>query len=175
MIPLLSLDFETTGLDVCHDRIVEVGAVSLSPPGYLVLLDSLVDPGTVIPLSASRVHRVTDAKATMAPPTRDVLTQLLDWLDTVDGVVGYNIDDYDWRLLREECRRAGLGDRFEAIHKRVVIFDVMRLLPRRQSLVAVASSMFGNDGGFNAHSAVADATMTARVFMRMVETGMIRL
>lgn len=179
---LVCLDFETTDLDISTARIVEVGVVSLSgisqrpaTPTFTTLIDTFADPGIVIPPSASRVHGINDAKATMAPPTRDVLVRLLRILEDFDAVVGFNIDDYDWRVLAAECRRWGLAAEFVALNRRLVIFDVMRLLPRRQSLVAVASSMFGDDGGFNAHSAAADATMTARVFMRMVETGMIRL
>ena len=177
---LACLDFETTDLDISTARIVEVGVVSLSsigqrPLAFTTLLDTLVDPGITIPLSASRVHGISDARATMAPPTRDVLVRLLSILDDFDAVVGFNIDDYDWRVLATECRRWGLAAEFAALNSRLVIIDVMRLLPRRRSLVAVAGAMFGDEGGFSAHSALADATMTGRVLARLVDDGVIRL
>ena len=111
----------------------------------------------------------------MAPPTRDVLVRLLGILDDFDAVVGFNIDDYDWRVLAAECRRWGLAAEFSALHRRLVIIDVMRLLSRRRSLVAVAGAMFGVDGGFHAHNAIADAMMTGRVLARLVDDGAIRL
>jgi DNA polymerase III epsilon subunit-like protein len=177
---LICLDFETTDLDTSSCRIVEVGAVSLSrrqgaAPTFTTLLDTVVNPGIVIPPSASRVHGISDAKATMAPPTRDVLVRLLRILDDFDAVVGFNIDDYDWRVLRSECRRSGLTAEFEAIHGRILIIDVMRLLPRRRNLVAVAASLFGSEGSFAAHSAVADAMMTGRVLARLVDDGAVTL
>ena len=182
-IETVCLDFETTDLDVSTARIVEVGAVSLSwlsdalPPApiFTPLLDTLVDPGIPIPQAASRVHGISDARATMAPPTRDVLVRLLSILGDFDAVVGFNIDDYDWRVLAAECRRWGLAAEFMALNRRLVIIDVMRLLPRRRSLVAVAWEKFGVDCVFHAHSAVADATMTGRVLARLAADGAVRL
>lgn len=179
-IETVCLDFETTDLDISTARIVEVGVVSLSrqqgdTPTLATLLDTLVDPGITIPPSASRVHGISDARATLAPPTRDVLVRLLSILDDFDAVVGFNIDDYDWRVLAAECRRWGLAAEFAALNSRLVIIDVMRLLPRRRSLVAVAGAMFGDEGRFDAHSAIADAMMTGRILMRLVDDGVIRL
>lgn len=179
---LACLDFETTDLDISTARIVEVGVVSLSgigqrpiTPTFTTLLDTLVDPGIAIPPSASRVHGISDARATMAPPTRDVLVRLLSILDKFDAVVGFNIDDYDWRVLAAECRRWGLATEFLALHRRLAIIDVMRLLPRRRSLVAVVGAMFGTEGSFDAHSAIADATMTGRVLARLIADGTVTL
>lgn len=177
---LVCLDFETTDLDISTARIVEVGVVSLSCIGqrslaFTTLLDTLVDPGIPIPQAASRVHGISDARATMAPPTRDVLVRLLSILGDFDAVVGFNIDDYDWRVLAAECRRWGLAAEFVALNRRLVIIDVMRLLPRRRSLVAVAGTLFGDEGLFAAHSAVADATMTGRVLARLIADGIVRL
>lgn len=177
---LVCLDFETTDLDISTARIVEVGVVSLSGLSqqsltFTTLLDTLVDPGIPIPQAASRVHGISDARATMAPPTRDVLVRLLHILADFDAVVGFNIDDYDWRVLAAECRRWGLAAEFLALHRRLVIIDVMRLLPRRRSLVAVAGAMFGVDGGFHAHNAIADATMTGRVLARLIADGAVTL
>lgn len=179
---LVCLDFETTDLDISTTRIVEVGVVSLSgisqrpqAPAFTTLLDTLVDPGIPIPQAASRVHGISDAKATMAPPTRDVLVRLLRILDEFDAVIGFNIDDYDWRVLAAECRRWRLAAEFALLNKRLVIVDVMRLLPRRRSLVAVAGALFGDEGRFAAHSAVADATMTGRVLARLVDDGVVVL
>lgn len=181
---LVCLDFETTDLDISTARIVEVGVVSLywrsgdtptPTPIFTTLLDTLVDPGIPIPQAASRVHGISDAMATMAPPTRDVLVRLLRILADFDAVVGFNIDDYDWRVLAAECRRWDLAAEFLTLHRRLVIIDVMRLLPRRRSLVAVAGAMFGIDGGFSAHSAIADATMTGRVLARLIADGAVTL
>ncbi len=180
---LVCLDFETTDLDISTTRIVEVGVVSLSgvgqcpraAPAFTTLLDTLVDPGIPIPQAASRVHGISDAMATMAPPTRDVLMRLLRILNEFDAVVGFNIDDYDWRVLAAECRRWGLAAEFVALNRRLVIIDVMRLLPRRRNLVAVAGSLFGDEGRFDAHSAVADAVMTGRVLARLVDDGAVVL
>ena len=177
---LACLDFETTDLDISTARIVEVGVVSLAGLSqqsltFTTLLDTLVDPGIPIPQAASRVHGISDAMATTAPPTRDVLVRLLRILADFDAVVGFNIDDYDWRVLAAECRRWGFAAEFLTLHRRLVVIDVMRLLPRRRSLVAVAGAMFGTEGSFDAHSAIADAMMTGRVLARLIADGTVTL
>lgn len=175
---LLSLDFETTGLDVFHSRIVEAGGVLYSVEAnslnvQSVAIDTLVNPGSSIPVEASRIHGITDARVLFAPTTAEVLGKLFDVLAKVDYVAGFNIDDFDWRLLREECRRAGMLKRFLEAESRLLLVDVMRHLPRRRSLAAVYRGTFGET--FEEHRAVADARATGRVLGWLMERGVVRL
>lgn len=177
-IQLLSLDFETTGLDVFHSRIVEAGGVlyALGSRGLVeqsVTIDTLVNPGCQIPVEASCIHGITDARALFAPTTAEVLERLLDAMARVDYVAGFNIDDFDWRLLREECRRAGMLKRFLEAESRLLLIDVMRHLPRRRSLAAAYRSIFGES--FEEHQAVADARATGRLLGWLMERGEVRL
>lgn len=181
-IRLLSLDFETTGLDVFHSRIVEAGGVLYSvddggSAGKLTELatplDTFVNPSCPIPEQASRIHGITDGKVMFAPTTAEVLEKLFDELAKVDYVVGFNIDDYDWRLLREECRRCGLYERFVEAESRLLLVDVMRHLPRRRSLKAAYHGIFGES--FEEHRAVADARATGRVLSWLMGRRVVRL
>lgn len=180
-IQLLSLDFETTGLDVFHSRIVEVGGVLYAVDGgsagtlteLAIPLDTFVNPGCPIPEQSSRIHGVTDARVFFTPTTTEVLTKLFDVLAQVDYVAGFNIDDYDWRLLREECRRCRLYERFVEAESRLMLVDVMRLLPRRRSLKATYHGIFGES--FEEHRAVADARATGRVLSWLIGRGVVRL
>jgi DNA polymerase-3 subunit epsilon len=56
---LVSLDLETTGVDVEKDRIVEIGVCKVTPEGGYSEWTTYVNPGIPIPHGASLVHRVT--------------------------------------------------------------------------------------------------------------------
>src|SRR5260221_11377924 len=59
--PLVAVDLETTGTDVEQDRIVEFAAVKAIPGGQTCWFNTRVNPGRSIPVSATRVHGITDA------------------------------------------------------------------------------------------------------------------
>ena len=68
-LPVVSLDTETTGLDVRRDRLLSVGAVHLH--GHRLYLgetfDRLVNPAQRIPPGSTAIHSITDAMIAEAP------------------------------------------------------------------------------------------------------------
>lgn len=59
--PVISLDFESTGIDPLVDRIVQVGLVKLYPDGRMTEWQTSVNPGVPIPEETSKVHGIWDA------------------------------------------------------------------------------------------------------------------
>lgn len=104
-LPMLSLDLETTGLDVAADRIVQIGAFAMrgahcdSHP----TLDCFVDPGIPISLAATRIHGIVDADVSGAA----TFSACVDDLEkAIAGriVVGHHIG-FDLAVLRHEAAR----------------------------------------------------------------------
>ena len=103
------LDTETVDLQasVCEIAVIDVATGD-------TLLNSLVNPGTPISQSAFRTHGISDADVATAPIWLDVLPELLH-ITEKRKILAYNAD-YDFHIIRAECRRYGLppgrlGDR----------------------------------------------------------------
>ena len=79
----------------------------------------------------------------MAPPTRDVLVRLLSILDDFDAVVGFNIDDYDWRVLAAECRRWGLAAAFAGDK----VINLLAMGSSQQVMLEVRFAEISRSGG----------------------------
>lgn len=98
------IDIETTGLDVRHDRIIEVAIVDLNED--LVVVNEwcrLVNP--LVPVGPSWIHGLHDADVALAMPFEryadEIRYRLQDHL-----VVGHNLE-FDLAILRSEWRRIG--------------------------------------------------------------------
>lgn len=108
--PLLTLDTETTGTDPLNDRIVQVTLARVDVTGTSqVAIDSLVDPGVVIPDEAIQTHGITNeqVRAQGMPPWRALahiaieltLAKHMGW-----PLVIFNAS-FDWPLIHAEAAR----------------------------------------------------------------------
>lgn len=99
------LDVETTGFAPEHERIIEVGVVTLGPDGeetgsFCTLVDPGRDPGPTF------IHQITPAMLVGAP-TFEAIRPYLAGLLSGMVVVGHNVDAFDLAFLRAECARVG--------------------------------------------------------------------
>lgn len=104
-LDVVVLDTETTGLDVQHDRIVQIGAVRLTGenPAETHSYSQLVNPGVPIPKLSSRVHGIDDADVANQPGFAEVVAGLVEFI-AGQVVVGHSIH-FDLAMLRHEARR----------------------------------------------------------------------
>lgn len=99
---LLSLDFETTGLDRNSDRIIEVGAVlySTTQGQQLMTQGYLVDHE--VPIS-EEITKITGIKKGMIDrfglSSKTGLIMLLNMVDMCEAIIGQNIIDFDMPFL----------------------------------------------------------------------------
>jgi exodeoxyribonuclease X len=147
------------------EGLVEVAAVEFpleGPPGRII--HSLLDPGMPITPIGTRVHGLRDRDVAGQPALSSLCPRLAG---LVDGavVVAHNAR-VDWGLVHRDCPKL----------RPLAAVDTLRisraLWPelRQHGLDPVIQRL----GVASRHTALHDATATARVFARMLETALAR-
>ncbi len=161
---VVSLDLETTGLDVSADRILRLAAVPVRG-GRVVLSERFerwVDPGRAFGIDSIRHHRILPGDVASAEAERAVVEAFLRWLGP-RPLLGYCID-FDIALL-DRSVRAITG--FPLPSRRIDLADVdyrrqHRRHPetaRRRDLDAILVE--AGVPPMQRHDALADAAATA--------------
>ncbi len=157
-VPLASLDFETTGVDPFHDRVLSYALLDVR--GFEIT--GLVNPGVPIPPESAGVHGITEAMLAGAPSSAEGLAVVVDWvqslIDRHVGLVVFNAT-YDLTMLRAEAARLGLRQpdwsRLLVVDPFVVDWGLERGALGQRRLIDVAS--YYGVAIDNAHDAVCDA------------------
>lgn len=171
-LPLAVIDFETTGFDEAHDRVVEVG-VACFVRGQLTQTKSwLIQPGMLIPEQAINVHGITDAMVADAPRFEQIAHELCEVL-AGHLPVAYNAS-FDRKFLRMELARANvINDAVPAADAQVAWVDPLVWV--RELLAEEKSKRLGDvceKLGIplsDAHRAWADAEAAGRVLIALAD------
>ncbi len=156
MLPLATLDLETTGLDSVKDAILEIGIVRLNKDGTRDTFASLVNPGRLVPPEITALTGITNDMVKDAPPLSAVLHEAADFIGELP-VVGHNVG-FDLGFMNQ---RGVLTDNIS-----VDTYDIAAvLLPttRRYNLATLALELGVEQP--SAHRALADALTTAEVLL----------
>lgn len=170
-------DTETTGLEPANgDEIIQVGALRILNGRLLHQehFDQLVDPRCHLKAASIAIHGITDSMLLGQPTIDLVLPAFHDFCaDTV--LVGHNVA-FDMRFL--ELKETSLGIRFDQpVLDTLLLSAVAHPNQQSHSLEAIMQRL-----GIQMeqrHNALADATATAQVFMRLLpalaEQGVVTL
>ena len=171
-VPLLSLDAvvidtETTGLDPRKARVIELAGVRLSGgklAGDGAFRQLLRPGGESIPAETTRIHGIDDAMVAQSPPFEDVWPGFSAFLGQA-VVIGHTVG-FDLAVLKRECDLAGLPWlRPRSLDTRLLAQIAAPELAG-YSLENLAAWL-GVDVA-DRHSALGDATTTARVFLALL-------
>jgi signal-transduction protein with cAMP-binding, CBS, and nucleotidyltransferase domain/DNA polymerase III epsilon subunit-like protein len=162
----VSLDLETTGLDVARDRIVQIGLINLYGARMLeeTRFDRLINPGMAMSGPAARITGLSDSDLARAPPLGVVLPDVIDKLSG-RVLIGHHIA-FDVAVLRHEAARLGL------VWRDPPSLDIAHLLAGLEPRLADLG--FESVAGFlgvtiaDRHDALGDATMAGEAFRRML-------
>jgi DNA polymerase-3 subunit epsilon/ATP-dependent DNA helicase DinG len=80
MDSFVALDIETTGLNPEKDAIIEIGAVRFNNKRVEGEWSSLINPGKPIPPFITQLTGITDQMVLQAPPVREVLEDLANFV-----------------------------------------------------------------------------------------------
>lgn len=176
---LITLDTETTGVDVYNDRIVTLFVGKMNMQGYWEKsAHFLLNPGIPIPEGASAVHGISTEVA-----QRDGRTDISMVLSTVlsiiyrecvqeDGaLVVYNAP-FDLTLFNSEMARHGVAREFDWTDIRIIdplVLDkgLDKWRKGSRKLVAAAAH-YKVPVEANAHDAAADCLMAGRIAIKQL-------
>lgn len=156
--PLVGFDIESTGVDSCVDRIIQLALVRIDPPDLFqgerteTVKEWVVNPGRHIPVEATRIHGWTNEKLQDKPTFAEIAHEALVYFQSCD-LTGYNIFNMDVPMLWEEFHRSGCDWDLRGVK----IVDACGIYHRkvRRDLAAAVKRFCGRDHQ-NAHDAVAD-------------------
>lgn len=163
--PIVFLDLETTGIDPCKDRIVEISLVKVLPDGSREVKTRRLNPEMHIPAEAAAIHGINDDDVKDCPKFREVARSLAAYIDGCD-FAGFNSNKFDIPVLVEEFLRAGV----DVDLKKRKFIDVQNIFHKMEQRTLVAAYKFycGKDLT-EAHSAEADTLATYEVLLAQLE------
>jgi DNA polymerase III subunit alpha, Gram-positive type len=161
-------DFETTGLNPYHDKIIELGAIDQNGNKFL----SLVNPGSGIKLS-NKIVELTGINDTMLIGKPDIKTVLEDFLDFCGThkkiyLIAHNCDAFDKIFLKENMKKYNI-----LLPANFYFIDTMRLsqklFPENKyhNLKALCNKF--RHTNTDAHRAMGDATALYFIYCSMIQ------
>lgn len=163
--PIIFFDLETTGVNITHDKIVEISYIKIYPNGEEEEKTLRVNPGCHIPEEATAVHHITDEDVKDCPKFKDIAKNLSKVFEGCD-IAGFNSNRFDIPLLAEEFLNAGVWIDFS---KRKFV-DVQTIFHKMEQRTLVAAYKFYCDKDLTeAHSASADTRATYEVLKAQLD------
>lgn len=163
--PIIIFDLETTGINLTHDRIVEISLIKLMPDGQRVPKTRRINPEMHIPEQATAVHHITDEMVANEPTFRQIARSLAQFFEGCD-IAGFNSNRFDIPMLDQEFQRADVDFSFDG--RRFI--DVQTIFHKKEprNLVAAYKFYCGKDLE-HAHSATADTEATLDVLLAQLD------
>lgn len=163
--PIIFFDLETTGVNITHDKIVEISYIKVYPNGVEEERTIRVNPGCHIPEEATAVHHITDEDVKDAPTFAKIAKDLQRVFEGCD-IAGFNSNRFDVPLLAEEFLNAGV---MIDLSKRKFV-DVQTIFHKMEQRTLVAAYKFYCDKDLtDAHSASADTRATYEVLKAQLD------
>lgn len=163
--PIVFFDLETTGVNVCRDRIVEISYIKVMPDGREIEKTYRVNPEMHIPEESTAVHHITDEDVAGAPVFKTIAATLIREFTGCD-FAGFNSNRFDIPMLAEEFARAGKDFDFT----RARFIDVQNIFHKKEQRTLVAAYRFYCNADLEAaHSANADTRATYEVLQSQLD------
>jgi DNA polymerase-3 subunit epsilon len=161
---LVVLDFETTGMTPDHgDRAIEIGAVLLQQGEIIDRFQSLINPGIRINGFIEAYTGITNRMVQAAPGATEVMPAFARFIGD-RPLVAHNAS-FDRRFLDAEFKRLRMRRAQDFGCSMLVARRVYPDAPNHKLETLVRYKNLHTDGTF--HRALADAEMTAHLWMKM--------
>lgn len=160
------LDFETTGLSPnLGDRAIEIGAVKLVDGQVVDSFQQLMNPGFRVSSFIESYTGITNNMLRTAPSCDEVMAAFSEFIAD-ENLIAHNAS-FDKRFLDAELERIDRGYSGEFACSLLVARRLIQEAPSHKLGELVRYRNIDNDGVF--HRALADAQMTAKLWLQMVD------
>ncbi|ASQ90691.1 DNA polymerase III subunit epsilon [Prosthecochloris sp. GSB1] len=160
------LDFETTGLSPQYgDRAIEIGAVLLEGGRIVERFQRLMHPGFRISRFIENYTGITNEMLKGQPRCEEVMVEFAEFLEG-HNIVAHNAS-FDRRFLDAELKRVKRTYEGACCCSLLVSRRIYQDAPNHRLQTLVSHAGVSQAGRF--HRALADAEMTARVWLSMIE------
>ncbi|MDG1710302.1 MAG: 3'-5' exonuclease [Schleiferiaceae bacterium] len=157
--PLCVFDLETTGINVVHDRIVEICIIKVNIDNTEITKVWRINPTIPIPEVTTAIHGITDEMVKDSPTFKEQAKEISTFIKNCD-LAGFNSNKFDIPLLAEEFLRADV----EIDMHKVYAVDVQNIFHQKEQRNLSAALRFYCDTELvNAHNAEADVRATLNV------------
>ena len=163
--PVIVIDFETTGLSPQYgDRAIEIGAVLIENNRIVDQFQSLMNPGFRVSSFIESYTGINNNMVGAAPPCEEVMEQFAEFIGDYP-LVAHNAS-FDRRFLNSELGFIGKSSRSMACSM-LMARRVYPNAPNHQLGTLVRYCGIYTEGTF--HRALADAEMTGRLWLSMID------
>jgi DNA polymerase-3 subunit epsilon len=163
---IVVIDFETTGLSPnLGDRTIEVGAVLLENNEIVDRFQSLMNPEKKIPSFIENYTGITNKMLSTAPSIKEAMENLNSFIGQ-HALVAHNAS-FDMRFLDAEFSRIKIVRKNEYACSLLTSRRIYQNAPNYKLETLVKYKNLKTDGIH--HRALADAEMTAHLWIRMME------
>jgi len=160
------LDFETTGLSPQYgDRAIEIGAVLLENGVIVDRFQRLMNPGFRISPFIESYTGITNEMLKAEPPCEEVMAGFSDFI-AGHNIVAHNAS-FDLRFLDFELKRARCAYEGECCCSLLLSRRIYHDAPNHKLQTLVNHAGIPKVGSF--HRALADAEMTAHLWLSMID------
>ena len=163
--PMCVLDLETTGLDVLHDQIFQIGIWKIQPDSSGTYKEWNIKPSVQMSSEASEKTGVKDADLADFESFEYYVEDIIQYIIGCD-FAGFNSDRFDIPMLMEEIARAKADFDFQGV-KTIDVMKIFHLMNKRD--LNAASIQYLGEPIVDSHTSKADVFATGKILMNMLE------
>lgn len=161
---IIAIDLETTGLSPLVDRIIEVGAMKITPEGTTIY-QTLINPEIPIPPHTIAIHNITDEMVKDSPVLNDILTHLKEFISDLP-IIAHNAK-FDLGFIVMGMQRANYDLAANEIYCSCKLARHTHMEVTNHKLATLVKEL--NIPLVNHHRATDDAFASLKIFINSLE------